>query len=200
MKKIFWIIIPVLLVLALFPFFKGDDDSFRKNFENEIESRKRFLQFNDESPFKEFDIPYKAPEYFDYDSKFRVQAKIERIEKRELVVLQNSQGNPEKYLKHSKLIFSLDGKTHELIVLKPFGFGAMDVFFLAFADETSNESTYGGGRYIDVQIGKSNKLTLDFNYAYNPYCAYVPEYECPLPPEENILPIKILAGEKIFKK
>ena len=72
-----------------------------------------------------------------------------------------------------------------------------DYLFIPFRDATSKTLTYGGGRYLDTKIPKSNQLTLDFNLAYNPYCAYSIRYSCPIPPEENTLPFKILAGEKV---
>ena len=75
--------------------------------------------------------------------------------------------------------------------------------FLPFTDITSGEETYAAGRYIDLDISdiKNNKLVIDFNKAYNPYCAYVSrKYNCPIPPKENQLPVAILAGEKIFSK
>lgn len=78
-----------------------------------------------------------------------------------------------------------------------------DQLFLPFTDLTSGEETYGAGRYIDLVIGDivDNKLVIDFNKAYNPYCAYVSgKYNCPIPPKENDLPVAILAGEKIFEK
>jgi uncharacterized protein len=78
-----------------------------------------------------------------------------------------------------------------------------DQLFLPFTDLTSGEETYGAGRYIDLVIGDifDNKIVIDFNKAYNPYCAYVSgKYNCPVPPKENDLPVAILAGEKIFEK
>jgi len=78
-----------------------------------------------------------------------------------------------------------------------------DQLFLPFTDLTSGEETYGAGRYIDLVIGDivENKIVIDFNKAYNPYCAYVSgKYNCPIPPKENDLPVAILAGEKIFEK
>lgn len=75
--------------------------------------------------------------------------------------------------------------------------------FLPFTDITSGEETYAAGRYIDLDISdiKNNKVVIDFNKAYNPYCAYVSgKYNCPIPPKENQLPVAILAGEKIFSK
>jgi len=72
--------------------------------------------------------------------------------------------------------------------------------FLPFKDLTNYELTYGGGRYIDLVLSdiKNNKVLIDFNKAYNPYCAYADGYSCPIPPDENRLHIEILAGEKMF--
>ena len=73
--------------------------------------------------------------------------------------------------------------------------------FLPFTDLTSGNETYVSGRYIDLMIEdvKNNKVVLDFNKAYNPYCAYVSgKYNCPIPPKENALPVAIKAGEKAF--
>jgi len=78
-----------------------------------------------------------------------------------------------------------------------------DQLFLPFTDLTSGEETYDAGRYIDLVIGDivDNKIVIDFNKAYNPYCAYLSgKYNCPIPPKENELPVAILAGEKIFEK
>jgi uncharacterized protein (DUF1684 family) len=74
--------------------------------------------------------------------------------------------------------------------------------FLPFTDITSGEESYGTGRYLDLEITDivNNNVVLDFNKAYNPYCAYSDRYNCPIPPRENHLNIAILAGEKIFAK
>ena len=75
-----------------------------------------------------------------------------------------------------------------------------DELFIPFNDLTNYETTYGGGRYIDLSIKDivDNKVLLDFNKCYNPYCAYADGYSCPIPPSENRLPIEIPAGEKMF--
>ncbi|MEP6676718.1 MAG: DUF1684 domain-containing protein [Ferruginibacter sp.] len=77
-----------------------------------------------------------------------------------------------------------------------------DYLFIPFTDITSGNTSYGGGRYIDVEKKdiKNNQLDLDFNKAYNPYCAYTTGYNCPIPPRENNLAIEILAGEKDYGK
>ena len=75
-----------------------------------------------------------------------------------------------------------------------------DELFIPFNDMTNYETTFGGGRYIDLSVGdiKNGKVLLDFNKCYNPYCAYADGYSCPIPPSENHLQIEILAGEKMF--
>lgn len=74
--------------------------------------------------------------------------------------------------------------------------GYKDYLFIPFRDETSGEETYGGGRYLDLKKTDSSFFVLDFNLAYNPYCAYSIRYSCPVPPEENTLHVEIEAGEK----
>ena len=90
--------------------------------------------------------------------------------------------------------FKIEGKPCSLLLLKALGFG--NQYLLAFGDDTSGDTTYGGGRYLDVVVGKSNEIILDFNKAYNPYCAYFDDFTCPLPPTENLLEVAINAGEK----
>jgi uncharacterized protein (DUF1684 family) len=71
--------------------------------------------------------------------------------------------------------------------------------FLAFADATSANETYGAGRYLDVKkIPGASSIILDFNQSYNPYCAYSEKYSCPFPPRENVLKIAVRAGEKKY--
>ena len=70
-----------------------------------------------------------------------------------------------------------------------------DGYFLPFRDSTSGKTTYGAGRYIDLEPNPDGSVTIDFNMAYNPYCAYNDSYSCPLPPVENWLQIPIEAGE-----
>jgi uncharacterized protein len=76
--------------------------------------------------------------------------------------------------------------------------GYSNYLFLPFTDETSARECYGGGRYIDLQIPESDIIEVDFNKAYNPYCAYNHKYSCPIPPAENHIPFKVRAGEKKY--
>ena len=116
-----------------------------------------------------------------------------------------SSGITKKFIKFGVLKFKLNGKGQSLNVFQidpeiraKFPEYA-DLLFVPFKDFTSGKETYGVGRYIDIKTPKGKKVTLDFNLAYNPNCAYGNDkYSCPIPPKENFLRVEIKAGEKSF--
>ncbi len=71
--------------------------------------------------------------------------------------------------------------------------------FVPFNDYTNGVSSYGGGRYLDIDIPAGDKTIIDFNFAYNPYCAYHDRWSCPIPPSENNLDIEVEAGVKSYE-
>ncbi|MCC6410341.1 MAG: DUF1684 domain-containing protein [Saprospiraceae bacterium] len=118
-------------------------------------------------------------------------------------------GHSAQYQHFGTLYFQKDGKEHSLrlyqnlkLINKP---GYEDYLFAPFKDHTNGETTYGGGRYMDMRMGnvevegKIVYMALDFNRAYNPWCAYSDGYRCPIPPTENHLEFEVPAGEKMFK-
>lgn len=199
-KKIIWVIIPVIILVAWLSFTGGGQEAYVEQVQEKIEERKHYLKTNSGSPFLQYGEPYREPEYYPIDATYRVNATVERISPRKIVSVANSNAGIERYEEFAWLNFSIQGERQKLLVLRPTGFGAMNVLFLAFTDATSAGETYGGGRYLEVEIGKSDKLVLDFNLAYNPYCAYTDQFTCPLPPRENLLSVAIRAGEMNFPK
>lgn len=105
-----------------------------------------------------------------------------------------------KHTEYAYAEFELDGIKNKLLILEIRDMGPYrGTLFLAFADKTSAVETYGAGRYLDVKkVPGATSVTLDFNEAYNPYCAYNDWYSCPFPPKENILEVAIQAGEKTY--
>ena len=102
-----------------------------------------------------------------------------------------SDGQERIYQRDSTVSFDVDGKPVTLVLYTTGHAG----YFLPFRDSTSGKTTYGAGRYIDLEPNSDGSVTIDFNMAYNPYCAYNDGYSCPLPPVENWLQIPIEAGE-----
>lgn len=198
MKKLKYVLIAgALLAFIYFTIPKGDSREHEKFVLAERQKKEDFLRQNSESPFVKSEKEMGTLSYFPIDAKYKVTAKVERIEKRELVMVANSDGSPSRYLKYAWLYFTIEGRDLKLLVLKQqFGVG----YFLGFTDLTSGEKSYGGGRYLDITGIKGDRITLDFNLAYNPYCAYAVNFQCPFPPKENHLPVAMEAGEMDYGK
>lgn len=142
---------------------------------------------------------FKDHPFFPIDLKYRIKAKFERTENAVPFELPTSSGKTQPYIEYGKATFQLDGKMHTLsiyqslnLIKKP---GFEDYLFLPFRDETNGKETYGGGKYMDLRIPKTDEILLDFNQSYQPFCAYnAYDYNCPIVPEENFLPLRIEAG------
>ena len=155
------------------------------------------------SPLMKDDLKqFKGLDFYPIDEKFMVEAVFIRTKREKSFKMKTTTSRTPMYKKYGELHFSIDGKALKLNVFqnielskKP---GFNDYLFLPFSDLTCGKDSYIGGRYIDMRIPKSGKITIDFNQAYNPYCAYNYEYSCPIVPLENDLDIEINAGVKKF--
>lgn len=195
MKKLL-LIIPFALVAYLFTLSSGNDEEYIQEINDFRHEKHDFFKNSQGSPFVQKQVTYQEVEFFTVKPEFKVSATLDRLSKREVVSITNSDGSVVKYIKFARANFKLQGEDVSLLILKPLGFG--NQFLTAFGDETSGETTYGGGRYLDLVIGKSDRIEIDFNKAYNPYCAYMADFLCPLPPKENFLSVSIEAGEKNY--
>ena len=157
------------------------------------------------SPLKDKDRrDFKGLEFFKVDSSYVVKAKFERTPEEAPFEMKTTTDRLPVYVKYGVVTFSLKGKEYQLNIYQNQDLkkkeGYVDYLFLPFLDDTNGEESYGGGRYIDLRIPKGDELTIDFNKAYNPYCAYNEKYSCPIVPRENYLETKVEAGVKVFKK
>ncbi|OOQ58350.1 DUF1684 domain-containing protein [Mucilaginibacter pedocola] len=156
------------------------------------------------SPLKKDDLPYLR--FYDADSTYRVQAKAELVNASSAFIMPVFAGTGSEYVKYATLTMQLQGAPVTLTVYRNTRLakvpGYTDYLFLPFTDDTNGKETYGGGRYIDLREAdfKNGEVTIDFNKAYNPYCAFAGGYSCPKPPDENHLQLAIAAGEKKYGK
>ena len=132
--------------------------------------------------------------YYPENPQLRFEVQLEPFEEHIHVQMQTSTGDNQEYTKQGKFPFDVDGEPAELIVYVSADGGA----FVPFVDATSGKETYGAGRYLELEHQGGNKYQVDFNLAYNPWCAYSPFFSCPIPPQENRLTVPIRAGEKNF--
>ena len=197
------LIVASLVVLAavayMFTAAESPED-YQEKIETERERQFKYIRFNAESPLtEEQKRGLKSLKFYAIDPAYRVKARLLPIEIKKVREVPLTDGSTERYLEHSWAEFELGGKTNKVLLLQSLSESDMRNFFLAFADETSGKETYGGGRYLNVRQDGKNSITIDFNLAFNPYCAYNPDFACPLPPRENILEIAISAGEKNYE-
>lgn len=143
---------------------------------------------------------FKGHQFYPINLDLVVEAKFERIQEEDTVEMQTSAGNIKYYRPYAKVYFKVGGEDCELTVYQSYRLREINEFkdylFIPFRDATSGETSYGGGRYLDILIPDSNVITLNFNLAYNPYCAYTMGYNCTIPPAENTLSVGIEAGLK----
>ncbi|WGF91201.1 DUF1684 domain-containing protein [Aequorivita marisscotiae] len=143
-------------------------------------------------------------EFYPIEEKFIVTAKFVRTPNEKPFLMPTTTSRTPEYVKYGEAHFNIDGKDFVLNLFKnvlPYDEpGYEDYLFLPFTDLTSGNGSYGGGRYVDLRIPEGDTIVIDFNKAYNPYCAYSARYSCPIPPKENDLLIRIEAGVKDFGK
>lgn len=176
-------------------------EAYVEKIEKERERQFKFIRFNIESPLtEEQKRTFTKLTFYEINPAYKVKARLIPIENKKVREVPLTDGSKQRYIEHSFAEFELGGKTNKLLLLQAMDEADKRNFFLAFADDTSAGETYGGGRYLNVRQDGKTSITLDFNLAYNPYCAYNPDYACPIPPKENLLEIPLEVGEKNYKE
>jgi uncharacterized protein (DUF1684 family) len=133
--------------------------------------------------------------YFPENPDLRLELALEKVATPEHVVMATSTGDQQEFWHVGQIHFAVHGQKAALQVYQSIQGGD---YFLPFVDATAPEETYGAGRYLEPEQLPDGRLRVDFNRAYNPYCAYNDQWSCPLPPLENRLAVRIEAGEQKF--
>lgn len=173
----------------------------KKEILTERTEKDKFFKTSPNSPLlTEQQMNFKELSYYPVDIAYRASAKYNRLEKPVEFRIQTSTGHERVYITIGQLNFSLAGKPYSLFTYQEKGPDANigKSLFVPFTDLTTGRDTYGAGRYLDISTPVGDTVVLDFNVAYNPYCAYNYNFSCPIPPPENRLDIEIKAGEKLF--
>ncbi len=163
-----------------------------------IEKNEGFMQ-SQESPLPEIlREGFEGLDYYFPEASLRYVVPLEKPAAEETVQLALRKGEDSPYVVRGTVRFRHGGEDLALTVYGP-AKSASDVLWLPFYDKTNGETTYGGGRYLDLELQADGTVEVDFNKAYNPYCAYDAErWNCTLPPAENTLPLRVEAGEKLL--
>lgn len=191
-----------LFILFLFTTLTATAQSYSEQIAQHREKYKADFLSEKGSPLKEADLKYLN--FFDSDSTFQVIAKVTILKNEQPFNMPTYDGTTKEFIRYAQIRFALKGQKFKMVLYRSLALMTNPVYknllFLPFNDETNGSITYGGGRYIDVSINdiENKQIIIDFNKAYNPYCAYSDGYRCPVPPQENRLFTSILAGEKMF--
>lgn len=132
--------------------------------------------------------------YYPFNSSLRLELPFDRDVPDEPIVVDTSTGESQEYRRAGTVRFEVEGQPAALTIYQ----GEHGALFLPLRDATSGGETYGAGRYLEPTLIDDGRVLVDFNYLYNPYCAYNEAWSCPLPPRENWLSVPIRAGEQTF--
>ena len=145
---------------------------------------------------------FKGLDFFKFDSAYVIQATFKSTPDEKSFKMKTTTDRLPEYVKYGEITFNLKNESYQLNVYRDQELmneeGFEDYLFLPFLDDTNGDESYGGGRYIDLKIPDGDQMTIDFNKAYNPYCAYDEKYSCPIVPRENYIDIEVRAGVKSF--
>ena len=190
-----------ILLFSLFLLLNCDN---RKRYSTDLTPFQReindFFKDASVSPLKNRDLKnFRGLDFFTYDSSYVVIAKLMKTPKEEPFMMLTTTDMFVEYIKYGTVSFELLSNQYSLDIYKNLEDpNERDNLFLPFLDDTNGNESYGGGRYINLDIAQVDNLIIDFNSAFNPYCVYDEKYSCPIVPRENYLPLEIKAGVKNF--
>ena len=190
-----------ILLFSLFLLLNCDN---RKRYNNDLTPFQReindFFKDASVSPLKKRDLKnFRGLDFFTYDSTYLVTAKLTKTPKEKPFMMLTTTDMMVEYIKYGTISFELLSNQYSLDIYKNLEDpNERDNLFLPFLDDTNGNESYGGGRYINLDIPQVDNLIIDFNSAFNPYCVYDEKYSCPIVPIDNYLPLEIKAGVMNF--
>lgn len=147
---------------------------------------------------------FKGLDFFKFDSTYVVTATFKRTPAEKPFKMKTTTDRLAVFMKYGEITFTLKNESFQLNLYQDQDLLDDEDFenylFLPFLDDTNGDESYGAGRYIDLEIPEGNLMTIDFNTAYNPYCAYNIKYSCPIVPRENYVELEVRAGVKSYVK
>ncbi len=153
-----------------------------------------FFGGHSQSPLtREQKTNFQGLNYFPENKALRLEVKVDEFPLKQTFEMQTSTGDVQIYEKFGRFHFLVDGEDAELTIYQ-----SQHGFFLPFVDSLAKRETYPAGRYLEPEPLPGGRFIVDFNMAYNPYCAYNEKWSCPITPAENRLKVAVRAGEKLF--
>lgn len=180
---------------------KNSDPKYVTKILNERAEKDSAMQYGSYSPFRrDTSVSFTGLKYFPPDESFVFKSKLYRLNPPDTVVVMGTKGESRRVILEGYVNCIKDEEDHHVNVYKGFAQNGEPYYSIWFTDKTTGNETYGVGRYLDFEYNEDPEhvYTIDFNEAYNPYCAYTKLYTCPVPRKEDYIDMSIEAGEKNY--
>lgn len=194
-------LILTLLLLSCGKNYSPEQKTYIAKVEKERVDKNEWMKSDPFSPFNQKrKVEFQDLKYFDVDPAFVFQSKLYEYNPKDTVTVYGTKGDLRKEIRFGYLIINYENQRHKINVYQGSTATGEIYYSIWFTDKTTNDESYGVGRYIHFEKVEDpdHIYQIDFNTAYNPYCAYNPDYSCAIPTKEDFIPIEIKAGEKKF--
>ncbi|MGK9367643.1 DUF1684 domain-containing protein [Melioribacter sp. Ez-97] len=201
MKQILYVMFLSVLLFSCSDKLSPEEEAYIKRIEEHRAQVNEFMKSDPRSPFNfKNKVEFHELNYFDVKPDFVFTSKLYEYPEKDTVIIYGTKGEPRETVKFGYVKFRYDGEEFKVNVYESTGKDGTKYYSIWFTDKTTNKESYGVGRYLDFekQDDPNYIYTVDFNLAYNPYCAYNPNYSCAIPSKEDYIPLEIKAGEKKF--
>lgn len=178
-----------------------EEEQYIKQVQQYRQEKNDYMRDNPASPFKQDSLAHIEPlQYYSVDPEFVFKSKLYEYPQKDTVTVYGTKGEARKAVKYGYVTFKYKNQPYRVNVYKGASSTAEEYYSIWFTDKTTGGDTYGVGRYIDFDINPDSNYvyTIDFNLAYNPYCAYSSKYSCAIPTKEDYIDLAVTAGEKKF--
>jgi uncharacterized protein len=200
-NKIFCLLVLTLLLVACGKNYTSDQKTYIAKIERHRSIADSVMQNDPFSPFnRKGKVEFHNLKYFDVAPEFVFKSKLYEYSPQDTITIFGTKGEPRKAVRFGFVYFNFQNQQYKINVYQGTTKDGVTYFSIWFTDKTTNKESYGVGRYIEFEkVQDSNhEYKIDFNLAFNPYCAYSPNFSCAIPTKEDYIPIEIRAGEKKF--
>ncbi len=200
-SKLVLIFSAMFIISACGKSYTPEQKAYIAKIKKERAEKNEWFKTSPESPFNYKEkVAFHDLNYFEVDPDFIFKSKLFEYPQKDSIVIYGTKGEARPTIRYGYVKFNKNGKNYKLNVYKSKGRSGEFYYSIWFTDKTTNKESYGVGRYIDFEKKDDPNYiyTIDFNLAYNPYCAYSHDYSCAIPSKEDYLDLKVTAGEKKF--
>ncbi|MEW5842368.1 MAG: DUF1684 domain-containing protein [Bacteroidota bacterium] len=194
-------LILTLLLLSCGKNYSPEQKVYIAKAEKERADKNDWMKNDPSSPFNQKSkVEFHDLKYFEVDPAFVFQSRLYEYNPKDTITIYGTKGEPRKIVRFGYVLINFENQQHKINVYQGSTASGEIYYSIWFTDKTTNNESYGVGRYIDFEkVDDPNHVyQIDFNTAYNPYCAYSPDFSCAVPTKEDFIPVEIRAGEKKF--